>query len=274
MSLHNYASQTLGKAERRYCVTRRELLAVVTFTQHFRPYLLGRQFTLRTDHGSLIWLQSFKEPEGQLARWLEKLQEYQFTIVHRQGKKHANADALSHLPCTQCGRESHQTVEAAGNVLCLRSAPAAAESEMGSDATRDLWEAQLKYPGTALVLRAKKRDCKPPPDLTKPQSLKARKLLQQWDQMEVMGVYWPTNLNKKTRESFISGLSHLARQRKFCTSCMEDQWVHILVRPKLLESCKSASTGLDMWSISRSGAAHVSFVSKERIQLQKTRHHW
>ena len=71
-----YASLTLSKAERRYCVTHCELLAVVTFTQHFRPYLLGRQFTLRTDHGSLTWLQSFKEPAGQLARWLEKLQEY------------------------------------------------------------------------------------------------------------------------------------------------------------------------------------------------------
>ena len=66
-----YASRTLSKAERRYCVTRRELLAVVTFTQQFRPYFLGRQFTLRTGHGSLTWLQSLKEPEGQLARWLE-----------------------------------------------------------------------------------------------------------------------------------------------------------------------------------------------------------
>jgi len=124
----------------------------VTFTQHFRPYLLGRQFTLRTDHGSLTWLQSFKEPEVQLAQWLEKLQEYQFTIVHRQGKKHVNSDALLRLPYTQCGRESHKTVEPAGNVLCLRSAPAAAESEMGSDATRDLREAQLSDPNTALVL--------------------------------------------------------------------------------------------------------------------------
>ena len=74
-----------------------------------------------------------------------------------------------------------------------------------------------------LVLRAKERDCKPPPDLTKSQSLEARKLLQQWDQLEVHGgVYWPANLNKKTRESFISGLSHLARERRFCISCMED----------------------------------------------------
>ena len=45
---------TITKAERCYCVTRRELLAVVTFTKHFWPYLLGHK--LRTDHGSLTWL--------------------------------------------------------------------------------------------------------------------------------------------------------------------------------------------------------------------------
>ena len=78
-------------------MTRRELLAVVVFTQHFRPYLLGRQFELRTDHSSLVWLQNFKEPEGQLARRLEKLQEFDFTIKHRRGLSHQNADAMSRL---------------------------------------------------------------------------------------------------------------------------------------------------------------------------------
>ena len=73
-----YASRTLSKAERRYCVTRRELLAAVVFIRQFRSYLLGNKFTLRTDHGSLRWLWNFKQPEGQLARWLEKLQEYDF----------------------------------------------------------------------------------------------------------------------------------------------------------------------------------------------------
>ena len=46
---------------------------------------------------------SFKEPEGQMARWLEKLQEYDFEIQHRRGRKHTNADALSRLPCKQYG---------------------------------------------------------------------------------------------------------------------------------------------------------------------------
>ena len=32
-----FASRTLSKSERKYCVIRRELLAVVVFTQHFRP---------------------------------------------------------------------------------------------------------------------------------------------------------------------------------------------------------------------------------------------
>ena len=63
------------------------------FLQHFRPYLLGRKFTLRTDHGSLNWLANFRQLEGQLARWLERLQEYEFVIQHRPGRKHQNADA-------------------------------------------------------------------------------------------------------------------------------------------------------------------------------------
>ncbi|GFR71231.1 Pol polyprotein [Elysia marginata] len=44
-----YGSYTLSKEQRRYCTTRKELLAVVKFTRQFRPYLLGRRFTVRTD---------------------------------------------------------------------------------------------------------------------------------------------------------------------------------------------------------------------------------
>ena len=45
-----------------------------------------RHFTIRTDYNSLAWLNSFKQPEGQIARWLEHLQEYNFEVVHRKGR--------------------------------------------------------------------------------------------------------------------------------------------------------------------------------------------
>jgi len=88
-----YASRCLSKAEHKYCVV---------IIQQFRSYLLGKPFKLRTDHGSLSWLQNFKDPSGQLARWLEQLKEFDFEIVHRRGTNHRNADALSRRPCHQC----------------------------------------------------------------------------------------------------------------------------------------------------------------------------
>ena len=97
-----YASRTLSKAERQYCVTRKELLAVVNFTKYFKHYLYGKQFTVRTDHSSLRWLLNFKNPEGQLARWIEALGNFEMKIEHRPGKQHSNADALSRLPCKKC----------------------------------------------------------------------------------------------------------------------------------------------------------------------------
>ena len=93
-----FASRSLTKSEKKYCVTRKELLAAVHFVKYFRHYLYGRQFTLRTDHSSLRWLMHFKDPEGQLARWMDVLSTYNFTFEHRPGKLHGNADGLSRAP--------------------------------------------------------------------------------------------------------------------------------------------------------------------------------
>jgi len=95
-----YYSRSLGHAERNYCVTRRELLAALECTKHFHKYLYGQQFKLRTDHAALKWLLQFKNPEGQLARWIERLQSYDVMIEHRKGGLHNNADALSRRPCS------------------------------------------------------------------------------------------------------------------------------------------------------------------------------
>ncbi|KRZ50459.1 Retrovirus-related Pol polyprotein from transposon 17.6 [Trichinella nativa] len=98
-----YASRSLSQPERKYCATRREMLALAWATRHFRPYLYGRMFTARTDHNALRWLRNFREPEGQVARWLERLAEYEFEVVQRPGQQHRNADALSRRVCKQCG---------------------------------------------------------------------------------------------------------------------------------------------------------------------------
>ena len=97
-----YFSNVLSKPEKNYCVTRKELLAIVRTVEHFHKYLYGREFLIRTDHAALTWLLQMKNPEGQVARWLERLQQYHFKIRHRAGKLHNNADSLSRKPCKNC----------------------------------------------------------------------------------------------------------------------------------------------------------------------------
>ena len=101
-----YCSHALRPSQTRYCTTKHEMFAVSMCIQ-FRSYLLGAKFTLRTDHMSLVWLHRFKDTQGMMAIWLHALQQFQFSIVHRPGKDHGNADGLSRVPsspCQQCTR--------------------------------------------------------------------------------------------------------------------------------------------------------------------------
>ncbi|GFW45980.1 retrovirus-related Pol polyprotein from transposon 297 [Trichonephila clavipes] len=74
----------LSKPERNYCVIEKELLAIVKAIEHFHHYLYGQKFLLRTDHASLTWLMNFRNTEGQVARWIQRLNEYYFDIRHRK----------------------------------------------------------------------------------------------------------------------------------------------------------------------------------------------
>ena len=96
----SYGSFVLTPEQRKYCTTRKELLAVVRFTRQYRHYLLGQRFLIRTDHNSLTWLLRFKNADGQLARWLEELSQFDMAIIHRKGVRHTNADGLSRIPDT------------------------------------------------------------------------------------------------------------------------------------------------------------------------------
>jgi len=94
-----YASRSLTAPERRYCITRRELLGVVFGLRKFRQHLLGRRVVVRTDHAALTHLMRTPEPIGQQGRWLDFLAEFDLEILHRAGKNHSNSDALSRRPC-------------------------------------------------------------------------------------------------------------------------------------------------------------------------------
>ncbi|PIK45978.1 Retrovirus-related Pol polyprotein from transposon [Apostichopus japonicus] len=90
-----YYSRTLTKPERRYCVTRRELLAIVAGVKWYHHYLYGRKFLIRTDHGALRWL--FAD-----SPLLRDTRAYDSSTEYRSGKFHSNVDSLSRRPCEGC----------------------------------------------------------------------------------------------------------------------------------------------------------------------------
>ena len=93
-----YAFKTFSKSQTNYSATKRELLAIVKFTRHFKHYLLGRKFKIVTDHRAPQWLHNFKDPDGLTVRWLEKIAAFDYEVQHRPGKSIGHADGLSRFP--------------------------------------------------------------------------------------------------------------------------------------------------------------------------------
>lgn len=64
---------------------------------HFRPYLYGRKFIIKTDHRPLVYLFSIKNPTSKLTRMRLELEEFDFSVQYVQGKTNVGADALSRV---------------------------------------------------------------------------------------------------------------------------------------------------------------------------------
>ncbi len=92
-----YASRSLTSAEKNYHTTDLECLAIIWSVKHFHKYLINKPFKIFTDHSTLKSLQKISEPTRRKARWIMKLQQYNYIIKHRSGKKNQNADVLSRL---------------------------------------------------------------------------------------------------------------------------------------------------------------------------------
>jgi len=73
----------------------KELFALVTAVQKWRPYLLGQPFVVRTDHQSLKFLLEQKVGTPFQQKWVTKLLGYDFTVEYKKGADNRVADALS-----------------------------------------------------------------------------------------------------------------------------------------------------------------------------------
>ena len=89
-----YLSTVFTPAEKNYATIEQKCLALVKPCKHFQPYLLGRPFTVYSDHAPLQWLSSISDPAGRLIRWALILAEFQMVITHRKGVENGDADGL------------------------------------------------------------------------------------------------------------------------------------------------------------------------------------
>ena len=90
-----YASRSFTKGESNKSTTEQELAAIHWAITHFRPYIYGKHFTIKTDHIPLTYLFSMTNLSSKLTRMRLELEEYDFTVEYLKGKDNFVADALS-----------------------------------------------------------------------------------------------------------------------------------------------------------------------------------
>lgn len=92
-----FASKAFSKADMNKATIEQELIAIHWSIRHFKFYLLGNHFTVKSDHKPLIYLFNMKDPTSKLTRLRLELAEFDFTIHHIPGKDNVVADALSRI---------------------------------------------------------------------------------------------------------------------------------------------------------------------------------
>ncbi|KAL6506421.1 hypothetical protein OROGR_024602 [Orobanche gracilis] len=87
-----------------------ELYAVSEAVKKFRHYLLGRKFTIYTDHQSLKHILSQQIHTPDQLKWITKLFGYDYQIVYKPGRENRVADALSRIELPEFSAISAPTV--------------------------------------------------------------------------------------------------------------------------------------------------------------------
>ena len=90
-----YGSRQLKNYEQNYPTHDMELAAVVFALNIWRHYLYGEQFEVFSDHKSLKYIFTQRDHNIRQRRWMEFLEDYDFTLHYHPGKANVVADALS-----------------------------------------------------------------------------------------------------------------------------------------------------------------------------------
>ena len=90
-----FMSKKFSDAQHSYFTFEQEALAVVEALLKWEDKLLGRQFTLVTDHKSLSFLKEKRKLVPRLERWMEYIGRFKFEVLYIQGHTNRVADALS-----------------------------------------------------------------------------------------------------------------------------------------------------------------------------------
>ena len=93
-----YMAKRLSDTQANYFPTKGELFAIMSAIKHWDYYLKSRPFLLRIDHQALTRIKTMDPPEGAIARWLQTISNYDFSVTYRPGPKHGNADGMSRKP--------------------------------------------------------------------------------------------------------------------------------------------------------------------------------
>lgn len=108
-------SRTLQDHERRYAQIDKEALAIMFGLKKFRQYLLGRKFSICTDHKPLLGIFGREKPipdlvSARMLRWALTLNTFDYTLCYRPGKEMGNVDSLSRWP-TPCNSNDEENEE-------------------------------------------------------------------------------------------------------------------------------------------------------------------
>ncbi|KAL5517465.1 hypothetical protein EMCRGX_G003010 [Ephydatia muelleri] len=103
-----FASRSMSETETRYAQIEKEALAITWACDKFSIYILGRQFTVETDHKPLVPLLSSKQLDSlppRILRFRLRLMRYHFNIKRVPGKLMYTADTLSRAPTSVPGTD-------------------------------------------------------------------------------------------------------------------------------------------------------------------------